>query len=178
MKLKSLVLITAIAISGCTTPGGIPMDVVPRAKLEFTQIERIEVGKVKSEVIAQIIGKPDKVLNLDGEQEVWIYFEQEMGQAAQRLNLLIDRKSGVVASFTWILRDHEALRQKQSALSHFPNAKFSKIKEGWIAKHYYSDDTTYVDQDKGIAIYVDATTQAVYSISISANVDKTLARHD
>jgi hypothetical protein len=169
-----LLLLLALTFAACSgiTP------IKPSKNLDLFLIQRLDYGNIKRNEIIRLIGEPNQVIslkrNLAG-KEAWIYSETEGSRNFERLGLMIDQKTGIVLSATWSVRANDPLFKKDSALSYFQNAKFSKTPAGQVAKDYYSDDSIYSDPQLGIVIHVDGAKQTTQSISFDAPVRSKLA---
>lgn len=115
-----------------------------------------------------MIGTPDQVVPLKRElsdKDALVYFEDDNGVKSQRLGFLVDRKTSIVLSATWLVKEGEPLSDKDFALSRFKYAQFVSKEVGAVSKDYYSDDLIYSDHREGISFQVDGARKHVQSIS-------------
>ena len=167
MKVTCLLFSAAALLLGscASAPGN-----APARSLDLSLIERIEFGKSTGSNIVNLIGQPDRIVHLKrdlADKDAWIFAEREGDQRFERLGFLVDRKTGIVQSATWSIRDGDPFRRKQMAVSHFKSARFIAKKVGRVAPDYFSDESTLSDQRLGISLNVDDAKGTVSSITFT-----------
>ena len=168
-----------LLLFGCTT--AIQKEEILDRRLDFSKVEQIAFGKATQGEAVSLFGQPDQIIHLKGDltgKNAWIYNEVNSGQKTERLGLLVDQKTSIVQSATWVVREGDTFREKTLVLSHFKGAKFIAKEVGWIAKHYYSDDVVYSDPKSGLSFYVNGARRSVQSISFASPVPNNLAKNE
>lgn len=144
----------------------------------FSDIERLQVGKTDGKQFVKLFGSPDRLVHLNNSQDAWLYLEELNGTKVQRLGLVVDAKSDSILSITWVLRDSELLQSEGRTLSHFTSSKFNISDVGKVAKDFHSDDVEYEDPTHGISFQVSKGNHKVQSISFVQPNDLSLANHE
>jgi hypothetical protein len=176
--MKPIILFVAAILGsfGCSSTKAVLSE---RRHLELSSIEQMDFGKISTDEITNLIGKPDQIIPLKRDlagNDAWIYIEESGDQKLERLGLLVDHRTGIAQSATWAVREGDLLRQKDTALSHFKGAEFTQRQAGQVARDYASDDSTYSDRKSGISFQVDGANQTVNMISFEPSLQRKLAK--
>src|SRR2546430_17635434 len=165
MNSRWALLFMIVGIAGCAVPSRSGSREDTFKSVTLADIEKLEIGKVSAGAIYAEIGSPSRTLSLSPTEDIWIYSELLSGEPVQRAGLVIDKKTQVLLTATWLPRNSDPIHDRNNALGHFKDARFTVKDIGWIAHHEYSDEATYDDPNNGISLVVKRSQNTVSSIS-------------
>jgi outer membrane protein assembly factor BamE (lipoprotein component of BamABCDE complex) len=136
-------------------------------KIEFSDIEKLELGKTTKDQVRERFGKPVKTSPRSDTQEAWFYEGTvSTGTIGQKASFSFEGDTLVGA--LWMPDEADPLENVQAVQAHFNGARFTRKVKGWDQQgHSYSEDASYYDAERGILFTTSGREQSVSAIGFN-----------
>jgi hypothetical protein len=139
----------------------------PAGKIEFSDFEKLELGKTTKDQVRERFGKPVKTSPRSDTQEAWIYEGTlSAGKIGQKASFSFEGNTLVGA--LWMPDEADPLENVRAVQAHFKGARFTRKVKGWDQQgHSYSEDASYYDAERGILFTTSGRDQSVSAIGFN-----------
>lgn len=160
VRLQLYALIFLLVI-GCSTNSMRPNS---QSRPNYDQIAGLGLGTASTHLVENILGKPDRIVDLGStsDQLVWLFYFE--GSKQTRASLFFHKKNHILLKKVFFLEDADRIGNLSNIKSVFSESNFEVYRAPQTA-HFVRDEWIYEERDTGRKLVSTANPQQIGSIS-------------